>query len=416
MPGGIGARDVISPNLRMSLNPRLAGTGCRAHGSDLKVDTATGKARDPDAHIDCGRFHGPALTATNPVTVFELLSKSTARFDRNLKLRNYAATPSILDYVLIARDEAHARVDAREPDATFEFMNRRDCSRPGRRHRASGDRRFPANDRGPSGHRIRCRKAIHRPTTKGFGERLQACSWCSAGAPHLAVGAQARVTIASAAKQSPASEVRKSPGDRFATLAMTGSTDRSHTHCRPTVAPLPPNRHPCQLPPPASAPLPWGNARSRTHGDRHHGGPAEGGHRQDHAGGQPRRRAGALRPRRLARHRSATQPDALARHPRRARPAGPAADLLRRLRLAAVRRAGPPEAQPRRGADRLAAADRHRRPPGDPRRQPGADPGATQPARRLGRRGHAGARRRGKARGAGAAEPRAVRRRGWSRR
>ena len=120
MPGGIGARDVISPNLRMSLNPRLAGTGCRAHGSDLKVDTATGKASDPDAHIDCGRFHGPALTATDPVTVFELLSKSTARFDRNLKLRNYAATPSILDYVLIARDEAHARVDAREPDATFD--------------------------------------------------------------------------------------------------------------------------------------------------------------------------------------------------------------------------------------------------------------------------------------------------------
>ena len=104
----------------MSLNARLAGTRCCAHGSDLKVATATGKASYPDAHIDCGRFHGPALTATDPVTVFELLSKSTARFDRNLKLRNYAATPSILDYVLIARDEAHARVDAREPDATFD--------------------------------------------------------------------------------------------------------------------------------------------------------------------------------------------------------------------------------------------------------------------------------------------------------
>ena len=94
--GGIGARDLISPNLRMSLKARQAGTRCCAHGSDLKVATATGKASYPDAHIDCGRFHGPALTATDPVTVFELLSKSTARFDRNLKLRNCAATPSIL--------------------------------------------------------------------------------------------------------------------------------------------------------------------------------------------------------------------------------------------------------------------------------------------------------------------------------
>ena len=64
------------------------------------------------------------------------------------------------------------------------------------------------------------------------------------------------------------------------------------------------------------------------------------------------------------------------------------------VRLAAGRRTGPAEAQPRRAADRLAAADRHRRAAGGPRRRPGAGAGAAQPAGCVGGRGHAEARRR----------------------
>ena len=120
MGGGTAARDMMSLNIRMALRPQLDGTGCRPHGSDLKVETATGNARYPDAHIDCGRYAGTALTAAKPVAVFEVLSKSTARFDRNLKLRDYAATPSIQYYVLLAQDAPHAIVYARDADGIFD--------------------------------------------------------------------------------------------------------------------------------------------------------------------------------------------------------------------------------------------------------------------------------------------------------
>ena len=64
------------------------------------------------------------------------------------------------------------------------------------------------------------------------------------------------------------------------------------------------------------------------------------------------------------------------------------------VRLAPAGRTRPAEARPRRGADRQPAAARHRRASRGARRRPraGADP--TQPARHLGRRGHAEARRR----------------------
>jgi len=45
MGGGTAAQDMISLNLRMALRPQLDGTGCRPHGSDLKVETGTGNAR-----------------------------------------------------------------------------------------------------------------------------------------------------------------------------------------------------------------------------------------------------------------------------------------------------------------------------------------------------------------------------------
>jgi Uma2 family endonuclease len=48
------------------------------------------------------------------VAVFEVLSKSAAWIDQNLKLRDYDATPSIRYYVLINQDEMRALVYTRD--------------------------------------------------------------------------------------------------------------------------------------------------------------------------------------------------------------------------------------------------------------------------------------------------------------
>ncbi len=71
--------------------------------------------RYPDALIDCGPFRPDSHDASEPVAVFEVLSRSTAWIDLYAKLRDYDATPSILLYAVVAQDEPHVAVWRRDP-------------------------------------------------------------------------------------------------------------------------------------------------------------------------------------------------------------------------------------------------------------------------------------------------------------
>lgn len=115
MAGGTAEHDAIANNLRAELSIRLRGTPCRLQGPDLKVQ-AGASGRYPDALIDCGPRAPGALSAQEPVAVFEVLSKSTAWIDQSLKLRDYDATPSIRTYVLISQDEPRALLYRRDSD------------------------------------------------------------------------------------------------------------------------------------------------------------------------------------------------------------------------------------------------------------------------------------------------------------
>jgi Uma2 family endonuclease len=121
MGGGTLAHDVIANNLRRELATQLRGGRCRPYGPDVKVATGTGNGRYPDALIDCGRFVPSALQAQEPVAVFEVLSKSTAWIDQNLKLRDYDATQTILHYVLISQDEPRVMVYTRDEDGRLDL-------------------------------------------------------------------------------------------------------------------------------------------------------------------------------------------------------------------------------------------------------------------------------------------------------
>jgi Uma2 family endonuclease len=113
MGGGTLAHDVIANNLRRDLATQLRGGRCRLFGPDVKVATGTGNARYPDALIDCGRFVPNAVQAQEPAVVFEVLSKSTAWVDQNLKLRDYDATETIRQYILVSQDEPRVMVYTR---------------------------------------------------------------------------------------------------------------------------------------------------------------------------------------------------------------------------------------------------------------------------------------------------------------
>lgn len=117
MTGGTQAHDLIKTNLAAALRAALRGGSCRPGGSDLKVVTGNGRVRYPDGLVDCGPYRPEADMASDPVAVFEVLSRSTSWFDLTRKLEDYGATPGIQTYVALSQDEVRAvvfrRVDGR---------------------------------------------------------------------------------------------------------------------------------------------------------------------------------------------------------------------------------------------------------------------------------------------------------------
>ena len=107
MAGGTEAHAAIQVNLLTALASRLRGTPCRVRGSDLKV-RAGASFRYPDAFVRCTSTERDATVTNDPVVIFKIMSPSTERKDRPIKLREYRAIPSMQRYVLLEQDGAVA--------------------------------------------------------------------------------------------------------------------------------------------------------------------------------------------------------------------------------------------------------------------------------------------------------------------
>ena len=101
MGDGTWNHDQITANLRVSLQPRLRGTACRAGGPNAGVATIGNKIRYPDAVVTCARFPGDSRLTPGVAIVFEVLSPSSGGTDRVAKLREYQAVASIRRYVIL---------------------------------------------------------------------------------------------------------------------------------------------------------------------------------------------------------------------------------------------------------------------------------------------------------------------------
>ena len=125
MAGGSPEHNAICANLTALLARALEGRPCRVHRSDQRVRVqATGKATYPDLSVFCGtveldpqdpRRH----TATNPTVLVEVLSPSTAEYDRGEKRESYLLIPSLRALLLFdhaaQRVEVWSRADESEP-------------------------------------------------------------------------------------------------------------------------------------------------------------------------------------------------------------------------------------------------------------------------------------------------------------
>ena len=101
MTGGNAGHSVIGSNLQAALHIRLRGSGCRPLGPDAGVETVNSAVRYPDALVTCSKFEIADRVIPGVVVVFEILGPTSGGVDRIIKVREYAAVPSILRYVIL---------------------------------------------------------------------------------------------------------------------------------------------------------------------------------------------------------------------------------------------------------------------------------------------------------------------------
>jgi Uma2 family endonuclease len=120
----------ICTNLGGVLYAQLRGSPCEAFSKDTKVrcgpyraHTREGLYAYPDLVIVCGamQFHDQAQDVLlNPTVILEVLSPSTAAFDRGEKFHLYRTwLPTLQDYVLVAQDRPAIEHYHREEDARW---------------------------------------------------------------------------------------------------------------------------------------------------------------------------------------------------------------------------------------------------------------------------------------------------------
>ena len=101
MTGGTVNHNRIAHNLAFALRTRLRGSGCEPLGLDAGVATTGDTVRYPDALVTCTKTPGAAHLVEGVVVVFEVLSPTSGRTDRIVKVREYRAVPSIRRYVIL---------------------------------------------------------------------------------------------------------------------------------------------------------------------------------------------------------------------------------------------------------------------------------------------------------------------------
>lgn len=108
MSGGTNRHVVLSSNALAALIYQLRGRKCRAVSSDqaIRIENS-GLITYPDVSVYCepNRFEGRGdLALLNPVVIIEVLSQSTASYDRGAKFRHYQQIESLQDYILVEQN------------------------------------------------------------------------------------------------------------------------------------------------------------------------------------------------------------------------------------------------------------------------------------------------------------------------
>ncbi|HKB46022.1 MAG TPA: Uma2 family endonuclease, partial [Chitinophagaceae bacterium] len=105
MSGVKPRHNVIAKNLMRDIATALRGKPCQPYGSDTRINIPENTLFTyPDISIICGDIIPSGYdedTATQPVVVIEILSKSTRDYDRMGKFKLYRDIPALKEYILV---------------------------------------------------------------------------------------------------------------------------------------------------------------------------------------------------------------------------------------------------------------------------------------------------------------------------
>ena len=109
MSGASDTHNLITMNTSTALYNQLADRRCRVYASDMRVGIGTGVSYFyPDIAVTCDKPHfedDVFDTLINPQVIIEVLSDSTANYDRGEKFIRYRQLESLQEYILISQDQ-----------------------------------------------------------------------------------------------------------------------------------------------------------------------------------------------------------------------------------------------------------------------------------------------------------------------
>lgn len=119
MAGASDAHVTVALNVAAALKAHLRGGPCRVFISDMKLQVQASNAYFyPDVFVNCnGQDRGPAKT--DATLVVEVLSPSTAAFDRGAKFAHYRHLPGLQELLLLDPEDGSADLYRRGTDGLW---------------------------------------------------------------------------------------------------------------------------------------------------------------------------------------------------------------------------------------------------------------------------------------------------------
>jgi Uma2 family endonuclease len=133
MSGASHEHNFIAYNLNRVIAPFVHGKGCKFFGSDFRVHIPSNTLYTyPDFTIVCGDNLSQLLHTDNlaaPSVIIEILSKSTADYDRGTKFSFYREIVTLKEYILIDSTKISVEMFSKQNDGKWllsEYKNMTD--------------------------------------------------------------------------------------------------------------------------------------------------------------------------------------------------------------------------------------------------------------------------------------------------